>query len=966
MQVLALALLLPFAPPLANGALAVADDPGAHQWNQPRGGPTCDSTNDVAPVRSQPKELWRLKVNDTLIGEPVAWGNVVFALVRRLKDVRVLAIDLATGKTVTSSPKVEIDDEKHAYLACWEGFVAVVASPALRFFTYRGNQFYGGNVSSPGRWTSAPSVHEGYLFACDRRTGLTMFDIRTGENLALTGDCVGQPAVLASGMDRKWKVATLVLGNARIKDIGEVDVIGVRVSRVVWSNSSALLTSPEPDWHSPFARRGTSAERLIDGFTAPLPAVGEMKEPTWFFWTPERLMAEKSAQTFAGVLPNALAPIITIPGVHAGWAIGFSSEGDVLRFRGDGKFQIVAKLPSPQLRQGRVSAARDVLYFENWAVEAESGVVLWSDPKLEPSSALLPVADGKLLYVGKDNTLVCLGESSAASAGASASKRTSADATSAPDARPTRPGSGAGLVLANGQRRAGSASVLADGRIELKNAKGETSSFAASDVALIELADSARLVGDESAVYRAAWAAERFDVQAELEQVFEEYLTRNLIGECERLSTELRRLELDDARRDKLTRKLAGRKELTGPALKAQTAQARALEDSARERRCKSIVATARWLSAHDMHLAASTLLGRGEELAPARDDVRELALSLAPAGFVLADASKRPAAWMKLAEAILPVAGEVVPPDDPAAKKSRAAPWDANVLLLRSRNILLLSRDSDPAIVGECLRHAERTVRVLARELGPPANASAEDGRLEVRLHANREQYLADQSAGGAPPEWTAGFFSSQDGISRFYVPRDQTHHDPLERALFEVLAHEVTHQWISVRWLGSENQPATGKPKGPGYWIVEGFARFIEDQIVGAGNELRIDDERANSVDVSARILGEDRLMPLAELLDLDQLGFWKLSKEPLALVQPKRLMRRAEINATNRFYEQGGALAFMLVNHADRTKRELLVQYLRAWYAGKLERESWKQLGYADAAQLEAEFREFLARH
>ena len=74
----------------------------------------------------------------------------------------------------------------------------------------------------------------------------------------------------------------------------------------------------------------------------------------------------------------------------------------------------------------------------------------------------------------------------------------------------------------------------------------------------------------------------------------------------------------------------------------------------------------------------------------------------------------------------------------------------------------------------------------------------------------------------------------------------------------------------------------------------------------------------------------------------------------------------LRRAEINATNRFYEQGGALAFMLVNHAERRKRELLFQYLKDWYAGRLELESWKQLGYADAAQLETEFRAFLARH
>ena len=50
----------------------------------------------------------------------------------------------------------------------------------------------------------------------------------------------------------------------------------------------------------------------------------------------------------------------------------------------------------------------------------------------------------------------------------------------------------------------------------------------------------------------------------------------------------------------------------------------------------------------------------------------------------------------------------------------------------------------------------------------------------------------------------------------------------------------------------------------------------------------------------------------------------------------------------------------------NHADKKKRELFVQYLKDWYGGALERESWKRLGYTDAAELEREFREFLARH
>ena len=43
-----------------------------------------------------------------------------------------------------------------------------------------------------------------------------------------------------------------------------------------------------------------------------------------------------------------------------------------------------------------------------------------------------------------------------------------------------------------------------------------------------------------------------------------------------------------------------------------------------------------------------------------------------------------------------------------------------------------------------------------------------------------------------------------------------------------------------------------------------------------------------------------------------------------------------------------------------------RQRTAEYLRANMSGTLAKESWKALGYATAAELEAEFKAFLARH
>ena len=78
---------------------------------------------------------------------------------------------------------------------------------------------------------------------------------------------------------------------------------------------------------------------------------------------------------------------------------------------------------------------------------------------------------------------------------------------------------------------------------------------------------------------------------------------------------------------------------------------------------------------------------------------------------------------------------------------------------------------------------------------------------------------------------EWTAGHYSPLDRVERIYLPAD----DDEFRSVMNTYAHELTHHWLSMRWLGKGNMGRAAVV--PGYWIVEGFARFIEDQAMEMG---------------------------------------------------------------------------------------------------------------------------------
>jgi hypothetical protein len=147
-------------------------------------------------------------------------------------------------------------------------------------------------------------------------------------------------------------------------------------------------------------------------------------------------------------------------------------------------------------------------------------------------------------------------------------------------------------------------------------------------------------------------------------------------------------------------------------------------------------------------------------------------------------------------------------------------------------------------------------------------------------------------------------------------------------------------------------------------GYWVVEGFARFVEDQSVEIGRRgVRFDDSTVPSVDCTIQLLRKDKLMKAGELVDLTYLEFHALPRESLTTVTLRNTIESYEVDGLKRFYEESGALVFFLLNGNGEEGRKRLVDYLKARYAGRVSKQGWVPLGFEDADAFDAAFREYL---
>ena len=100
-------------------------------------------------------------------------------------------------------------------------------------------------------------------------------------------------------------------------------------------------------------------------------------------------------------------------------------------------------------------------------------------------------------------------------------------------------------------------------------------------------------------------------------------------------------------------------------------------------------------------------------------------------------------------------------------------------------------------------------------------------------------------------------------------------------------------------------------------------------------------------------------------AEFLDITQRDYQGQSQEEIARVSIPggSLIPLSRIGLA---YKQSGAMTWFLMNERGAEGRALLMEYMSDFYRGASDPDAWRALGFESAADFDAEFRAFLARH
>jgi len=233
----------------------------------------------------------------------------------------------------------------------------------------------------------------------------------------------------------------------------------------------------------------------------------------------------------------------------------------------------------------------------------------------------------------------------------------------------------------------------------------------------------------------------------------------------------------------------------------------------------------------------------------------------------------------------------------------------------------------------------------------------------LDMRIHKNREEYLAERTPdGGQAMPWSAGYYSPGENVSRFYVSKARDGSDRVPLNLLKTLAHELTHHWLSMRWLGGRSRG--GSAGIPGYFVVEGFARFMEDQAMEMGRRQgRLDDPTVTSLDGCSQVARIDKLLNTAELVAMTQVQFSKIPEKHIADVDLRNTIGNRRFDYRALFYEQSGSLVFFLMNRCGDEGRQALIKYMRNYYGSSSVKDPSTRFGFESGEDMHEKFKAFL---
>ena len=346
-------------------------------------------------------------------------------------------------------------------------------------------------------------------------------------------------------------------------------------------------------------------------------------------------------------------------------------------------------------------------------------------------------------------------------------------------------------------------------------------------------------------------------------------------------------------------------------------------------------------------------LLREALRRAPDSETARARLASMAPEAFALGDAR----AWLDWRLDLEAAGGPHVEGGE-GLTWARAA-WRKDVHGIGAGPILLVTPLRESRRVGRCLAFGRLGVRVLEELFATGGAAPDGSAPMLVLLFPDREDYLKT-SAGSAEErsflEWTAGHYNPREKVSRFYWDDDPD----AERRLVGTLVHELSHQWLAER--NPRGPPSDRIVPQPGYWIVEGFATFMEEGIYDAATgQWDLFNPRSRSLDV-LQAAKPNQLIPWDSFYGLSQASFVMLPPDRPTQVNLRWSMRPTIVSARRMFYEQGGATCQFLYHAEGGRHRAKLLAFVGDYYAGKSEAMDPERAFGMDAKELGAKVAAF----
>lgn len=272
-----------------------------------------------------------------------------------------------------------------------------------------------------------------------------------------------------------------------------------------------------------------------------------------------------------------------------------------------------------------------------------------------------------------------------------------------------------------------------------------------------------------------------------------------------------------------------------------------------------------------------------------------------------------------------------------------RLSTWRKDLYGVQSANLLIITPVRRFGALARCVATGELVCQMLGELLANGAAPREESRPMVIELYESRKEYLELSGHGrgqsgefGADLGWSAGHYDRRDNVSRFYFPDDEAE---FEGAL-ATAAHELTHHWLSARCPLWPFRPiSAGDFEQPGYWVVEGFASFIDEfdfdldrgaWSLGGANSRRLD------LVVSA---GVNQHLPWSMQLGLSHQDFGQLPREiELGVPLSQRLGTIGRAGLHHLFYAQAAATARYLWEADGGALRPKLIEFLRAYYSGE----------------------------